>query len=115
MDIDVRQVVGGRSSWKLQEVPIYRRWLARLHGWLQKVLPFVFGPHEIRAFKSGHLLASTGDAGDWKDLLCSPGGGVGLTYDESSGRWVVDGEGSPFPDLDGIPVIIEEDRVKLKD
>jgi|GEM_PF-2132094 len=107
-EVSVEQVAGGRSSWKLEEVPGYRRWLARFHGVLQERIPRIFGPHEIRATKGGAAAAPVEQ--DWRELLREPGGGECVRIAPGGGRWQV-GEGSgSFPDLDGIPVMISADR-----
>ena len=107
--ISVEQEFGGRSSWKLEEVPIYRRWLARLHGVLQIKIPTIFGPHEIRAVKPGELKADDPSV-EWKSLLRGPGGEGEVSYDSDAKQWMVEGKPGGYPDLNGIPVLIGADQ-----
>jgi SAM-dependent methyltransferase len=107
--ISIQPGVVGRSCWKVQEVPSYRRWLAVLHGTLQERFPRLFGPHEIKAYKPG--TPGTDPApDDWKTLLRQPGGGAPIHFDPAKQRWQVTGESITFPDLNGIPVLIDADQ-----
>jgi ubiquinone/menaquinone biosynthesis C-methylase UbiE len=103
--------VAGRSSWKLQEVPGYRRWLAVLHGRLQQRFPRIFGPHELFAWKPGSLAPSP--LPEWKSLLREPGGGEAIHFDSTTNRWRSAAHaGAPgYADLNGIPVLIRSDQL----
>ncbi len=107
--VQVRAVPGGRSSWKLEEVPRYRRPVARLHGWLQQKYPTIFGPLMIAASKAGHLQDEPAQPGHWKTRLRSPASGLPLAYDPDSRRWCEVGGRQWFPDFNGIPVLVKED------
>jgi ubiquinone/menaquinone biosynthesis C-methylase UbiE len=98
----------GRSSWKLEEIPMYRRWLTHFHSFLQKRWPVVFRSVQITAYKAG---VSCGDIGEakWQDLLRQPGGGAEVEFDSSIGRWRVRGSERTFPDLSGVPVLVVAD------
>jgi hypothetical protein len=109
-NITIEPGVVGRSSWKLKEVPIYRRWLAKLHGELQRTFPRTFGPYEIVARKPG-VWQESEEPHDWRDLLREPGGGSQLQLDPSTGRWRSHAGGYGYPDLSGIPVIIPDSHV----
>ena len=45
------------------------------------------------------------------ELLRSPVNGELLRFDAALKRWVETGSGASFPDLNGIPVLIAEDRL----
>ncbi len=107
--VTVEPGVLGRSSWKLREVPRYRRWLVHVHSYLQKNFPRAFGSHEIKASKEG-VRQDDAPAADWRDLLREPGGGAGIHFDADAGRWRVDGSGRTYPDLNGIPVLVSADE-----
>lgn len=98
----------GRSSWKLQEIPWYRRWLTHVHSFLQKHFPLVFRSVQIRAYKSGSFPDGAPEQ-DWKSYLQQPGGGADVRFDLASGRWRVVASDLTFPDLNGIPVLIAAD------
>ncbi len=85
--VQVRAVPGGRSSWKLVEVPLYRRPVARFHGWLQQKLPRMFGPLIITARKAGRLQDEPARPEAWKSRLRSPTSGLPLAFDPDSKRW----------------------------
>jgi len=107
--ITVHPGVAGRSCWKIEEVPGYRRWLAVFHGWLQERFPRLFGPHEIKAFKGGRASTLTAPE-DWKSLLREPGGGAVIGFELTTQRWQVSGKPTSFPDLNGIPILIRADQ-----
>lgn len=104
--VDVRPFAIGRSSWKLKEVPLYRRPLAQFHGWLAVNVPGIFAGHAITAEKAG-VLECDPAAEPFTHLLC-PRTGKPLRLDAGSGRWTGEG-GFSYPDMDGIPVLIDED------
>lgn len=98
-----------KSSWKIDEVPLYRRSFARLHGWLSESFPVLFGAHALLALKPGELTPSAADA-DWTSLLRSPVTREPLQHTTDQ-RWA--DSGGTFPELNGIPVLIAEDREVL--
>ncbi len=111
--ITVEPGVLGRSSWKLEEVPKYRRWLVHFHSYLQRSFPRTFGSHEIKAVKEG-IHGNDSPPADWRDLLREPGGGAAVRFDAGSGCWRVDGSSRTFPDLDGIPDLVPSDESRLQ-
>lgn len=110
-EIDVEALPTGKSSWKLEEVPIYRRWLARTHGWLGENYPKYFGFFMIYAKKEGTLEESL--SLDWKKSLREPGGIRSLSLDESGSQWLAEDGKSYFPVHHGIPMLMEDDRKSL--
>jgi SAM-dependent methyltransferase len=104
--VDVSPFAIGRSSWKLKEVPVYRRPLAQFHGWLAVNAPRFFAGHAIIAEKIGALMCDL-SAEPFTFLRC-PRTGTPLRLDSATGRWTGDG-GFSYPDLEGIPVLISED------
>jgi SAM-dependent methyltransferase len=108
--VSVTAVSGAKSVWKMEEVPVYRRWLARLHGFLQARFPVVFGPLIIQARKAGVFVDSDADAVNWRQWLRSPVDGKALAFDSAAGRWQAAGAGHSFPDRNGIPVLISGDE-----
>jgi ubiquinone/menaquinone biosynthesis C-methylase UbiE len=111
--VEVRAVPGGRSSWKLDEVPLYRRPVARLHGWLQQKLPAIFGPLIITARKAGRLQDEPARPESWKSRLRSPTGGLPLVFDPDQKRWCEVNGPCCFPDRNGIPVLVKEDAMSV--
>jgi SAM-dependent methyltransferase len=109
--VQVRAVPGGRSSWKLDEVPLYRRPVARFHGWLQQKLPRFFGPLIITARKAGRLQDEPAQSEVWKSRLRSPTSGLPLAFDRDRKRWCEVNGRHCFPDRNGIPVLVKEDAV----
>jgi ubiquinone/menaquinone biosynthesis C-methylase UbiE len=51
--INIEFIGTGRSKWKLEEIPLFRRWFARLHGYLNEKFPKIFGNLLITAKKNG--------------------------------------------------------------
>jgi SAM-dependent methyltransferase len=51
--IKIRGVGVGRSSWRLAQIPLYRRWFARFHRWLNANCSSRFGDLLISAEKPG--------------------------------------------------------------
>lgn len=101
--IEVEAVPSGRSSLRMGDVPVYRRWLARVHAWLQQRFPRFFGAYQIRAVKPG---CPSGADPEWPDFLAVPGGIDRVLPEE--GFWRA---GSVwFPEHEGVPVLIESDR-----
>ena len=107
--VRVRAVPFGTSTWKVQEVPIYRRPLTYFHGFLMARVPRFFGPLDIRARKAGVLTDTAAAAIPWQTLLRSPLNRFPLKLDPASGRWVEIGGKLSFPDLEGIPILISGD------
>ena len=101
-----------RSSWKLEEVPRYRRSLSTFHGQLSKRLPRYFGSVTAEARKAG-VLEPPAIAFDLHAILRSPLTGLPLTFSNENARWVEQGGAWGFPDRDGIPVLVAEDAVRI--
>lgn len=108
-EISVRALAFGVSTWKAQEVPLYRRPVHYLHGYLQAKLPYFFGPLDIRARKPGRLKDQTPEGDDWKHLLRNPINGKPVTFHGSTGRWVDTSGEFWFRDSGGIPLLIRSD------
>lgn len=111
--IRVQVVRGGKSSWKMEEVPFYRRSIAHLHEHLQRRVPRLFGVLELRARKSGTLEDSPAAPDAWRAHLRSPLNGAALDFDRIHQRWITADGGHAFPDLNGIPVLVGDDAVTL--
>ena len=105
--VDIRPFAIGRSSWKLKEVPLYRRPLAQFHGWLAVNVPRFFAGHAITAVKAG-ILDADSLSEPFTQFRC-PKNGEPLRLDPATGRWSGGAGGWSYPDLDGIPVLIAED------
>jgi SAM-dependent methyltransferase len=97
----------GKSTWKLEEIPAYRRPMARLHGWLSEKRPDVFGSLALEAWKEGALTCEAPD--DFLALLRSPISGQPVTFSVERQLWIDEGSGVGFPDLNGIPILIAAD------
>ncbi len=108
--ISVKAVAGAKSVWKMEEVPLYRRPIARLHGFLQTKFPRMFGPLVIQARKSGALNDQRMSAESWRSWLRSPRDGRSLLFDPDQKRWRVEGADYSFPDREGIPVLVAGDE-----
>lgn len=107
--VEVCIMAVGKSSWKMKELPLYRRPMARLHEYLQTHLPGLFGSLELRARKGGVLEDTPATPDAWKRLLRSPVNGSALQFDPASKRWVAEAGGHTFPDLNGVPVLVPAD------
>jgi len=103
----------GRSSWKLQEVPAYRRPVTRLHGWLSENYPTVFGGLMLEAHKAGKLVEQDAAEIPLSAVLRSPVGKSDVVFDSSLRLWVEIGGDLGFPDVNGIPILVAKDAVKL--
>lgn len=102
---------GGRSEWKLKEVPAYRRPIARLHGWLSENYPTFFGGLMLEAYKAGTLVDEDAAGRPLASILRSPINHGDLTFDAAQRVWrETDGQYA-FPDLNGIPVLVSKDGV----
>jgi len=110
-EISIHAVSVGKSSWKLEEVPRYRRSIYRLHGFLQTKIPRFFGTLEIRARKGGTLSDAPVSSEAWRQSLRSPVNGTPLRFDEAAQRWL-DAAGNSFPQFNGIPVLLRSDSLK---
>ncbi len=109
--VDVRPFPSHRSSWKLAEVPAWRRPVAQLHGWLSVNWPVVFAGHVIDARKAGNAVA--GKIPPLGEILRSPVSRGALAFSPALGRWVDEAGGVSFPDLNGTPVLIAADAQPL--
>lgn len=107
--IQAQVVRGGKSSWKMEEVPFYRRSIAHLHEHLQRRVPSLFGVLELRSRKNGTLEDSPAAPDAWLQRLRSPLDGSALGFDPACNRWVGAKGGHSFPDLNGIPVLVGDD------
>jgi len=113
-EVRVRALAFGTSTWKAQEVPLYRRPIHYLHGYLQAKVPRFFGPLDVRARKPGELVDQPAAGQDWKQLLCNPINRNRLTFEPESHRWVDTQAGLWFRDCAGIPLLIEADATPVK-
>lgn len=107
-EVRVEPYASGKSSWKMAEVPFYRRSLARLHGWLSENFPVRFGALALVAHKAGHLTEEKDP--ELAAILRSPVNGEPLAFDAAQERWVESGGEGTFPQFNGIPVLIADDR-----
>lgn len=112
--VTVTTVAGAKSIWKMEEVPVYRRPLARLHGFLQNRFPRVFGPLVIQARKQGELHDESVRGDAWLDWLRSPLDGKPLHFVTSNNHWQTENAGHAFPDRNGIPVLVPGDEKTLQ-
>jgi ubiquinone/menaquinone biosynthesis C-methylase UbiE len=109
--VNVESVPTGRSSWKLEEVPAYRRPITRLHAWLSVNVPAVFGTLRLQATKKG--CDADPEKADLSELLRSPRNGAELRRDSDKKMWIETNGQFAFPELNGIPVLISEDAVSF--
>lgn len=103
--IKVVSVSSGRSRLRMGDVPLYRRWLARLHAWLQQNCPRFFGAYQVFAVKPGSVIESSKD---WPEFLTAPGGGEAVLRE--GGEWR--SSTGRFPEHEEVPVLINADRVE---
>jgi ubiquinone/menaquinone biosynthesis C-methylase UbiE len=108
-ELRIQAIPFGTSSWKAREVPLYRRPVTYVHGFLQAKVPRFFGPIDIRARKPGDLADSPPDAARWNDLLRSPISRLRVMRDHQSARWVEVSGAWFYPEYEGIPVLIRGD------
>jgi ubiquinone/menaquinone biosynthesis C-methylase UbiE len=108
-----RAYPSGRSSWKLEEVPAYRRATTRLHGWLSENYPTVFGGLMLEAYKAGELVEQDASDVPLSAVLRSPVNHCELSFDASRRLWVERDGQLGFPDLNGIPVLVAKDAIEL--
>jgi ubiquinone/menaquinone biosynthesis C-methylase UbiE len=101
-----------KSSWKLEEVPRYRRTLSAFHGQLSQRYPKYFGSVTAEARKAG-VLEPRAIAFDLHAILRSPLSGLPLRFSNENGQWVEQGGVWAFPDRDGIPVLVVEDATRI--
>jgi ubiquinone/menaquinone biosynthesis C-methylase UbiE len=100
-----------RSSWKLEEVPAYRRPVTKFHGWLCVNFPTIFAAHALTARKAGEPVAAS--LPPLAEILCSPLNGQPLR--QSDGGWIDDEARVKFPDVNGIPVLIAGEERPVKE
>lgn len=105
--VEVKPFAIGRSTWKLKEVPLYRRPLAQFHGWLAVNVPRFFAGHAIFAEKAG-VLECDATSEPFESIRC-PKNGEPLRLDVDRKCWVGASGGLRYPDMDGIPVLIADD------
>ena len=103
--VEVKPFAIGRSSWKLKEVPLYRRPLAQLHGWLSVHIPKFFAGHSIVAEKAG-ILECDATCDPFDKFRC-PRSKEKLEFDAEVSQWI--GGTWCYKDLDGIPVLVSDD------
>ena len=113
-EVKVESIATGRSSWKLQEVPAYRRPIARLHGWLAVNFPRMFGTLRLQARKGETAPQNENFRVELHELFRSPKNRNELNYDSAKKLWVEKNGGHAFPELNGIPILIAEDAIALK-
>jgi SAM-dependent methyltransferase len=113
-EVKVECIAIGRSSWKLQEVPAYRRPIARLHGWLALNFPRIFGTLRLEARKGEAVSTHENSTDDLRDLFRSPRNQSELNYNLNEKLWVEKNGQHAFPELNGIPILIAEDAIALK-
>jgi ubiquinone/menaquinone biosynthesis C-methylase UbiE len=111
--VSVELLPAMRTSWKVAEVPAYRRPVTRLHGWLSCRYPGLFGTLRVECFKPGMAKAPAVSDVPWHALLRSPVNGESVAFDPARKLWVETSGGRGFPDLRGIPVLIADDAVVL--
>jgi SAM-dependent methyltransferase len=109
--VDVRVTAFGieKPDWKLREVPGYRRWLFRLNCRLGIAFPRLFGSLELQARKGGELAAEPAPEIRLEALLRSPRDRLPVVFEPSRGCWIEEGGTLAFPDLKGIPVLVQGD------
>jgi ubiquinone/menaquinone biosynthesis C-methylase UbiE len=102
-----------RSSWSLEDVPAYRRPMARFHGRLSKSFPMWFGIWKVEARKPGSLLSYDDSGLDFRQLLRSPGSQDELIFNAKQKTWVERTGDRMFPDVNGIPILIAKDAKRV--
>lgn len=102
----------GKSSWKMQEIPLYRLPIAYLHSFLSKNFPMLFGTLLITAFKNGQNVNLK--PSNLKFTLICPITKSKLHYDEKLNLLADEGNNYGYKLLNGIPVLIANEAQKLK-
>lgn len=110
----IQSLATGKSSWKMQEVPAYRRSLAKLHGYLGIRFPTVFGVLKLETYKPGILQDDAANPADFPKLLQCPICRQRISFDPIQELWVATDGTTAFPDHNGIPVLVAEDAVPVK-
>lgn len=107
-EIEILAVPSGRSNLRMGDVPVYRRWAAKLHAHLQRNHPRWFGNYQIWGQKSG---TSSSKVPEWPHFLTLPGGGELVHFADN--RWYPKrSKNFAYPQLNQVPVLIEADRVE---
>lgn len=111
-NIDVQVIGTGRSTWKLQEVPLYRRWFAKFHGYLNEKIPFIFGNLLINAKKDGQLSRKNGEIDLFSILIC-PKTKEKLYLSEENDMLINKSKTFGYKFYNEIPILIKEEAIKL--
>jgi len=111
-NINIELISQGKSSWKLEEIPIYRRWFAKLHGLLNEKYPKIFGNLLINAKKDG-TLKSTDDNVDLSSIIRCPITKEKLLLNDQKDVLINKSNTFGYRMFEGIPILIKEDAIKL--
>jgi Methylase involved in ubiquinone/menaquinone biosynthesis len=111
-NIDVSFIGTGRSTWKLQEVPLYRRWFAKFHGYLNENIQNIFGNLLINAKKDGELIEN-GNTVDFYSILRCPKTKEKLSLNGKLHMFINESKTFGYKLYDEIPILIKEDAITL--
>lgn len=111
-NVRVEAIPTARSSWKKHEIPLYRRPLWHLHGWLAVAFPTCFGSLRLQANKPG-TLKEPSELSNLESLLQSPKTRGGLRFEPTRQLWMEADGRTGFPDVNGIALLVPEDAVEL--
>jgi SAM-dependent methyltransferase len=107
--IHAEAIPSRRSSWRIEEVPSYRRPIARFHETLSQTYPTWFGIWKLQARKHGSLRSDADTELDFRQLLRSPGRHEELSFCPERNGWIEKSGNRMFPDLNGIPILVAKD------
>jgi demethylmenaquinone methyltransferase/2-methoxy-6-polyprenyl-1,4-benzoquinol methylase len=111
-NINIEFISTGRSKWKLEEIPLFRRWFARLHGYLNEKFPKIFGNLLITAKKNGQFNDVSHNI-NFIDILHCPITKEKLHMDYEHNILINESKTLGYKFYNEIPVLIKEDAIKL--
>jgi len=111
--VEVNTISMGKSSWKMYEVPLYRKPIAYLHSFLSRNFPMIFGSLLITAEKLAIDKEHKNEKEQDPEMLC-PITKTKLTLDSEIKLLVNEDKSFGYKIYNGIPVIIANEAVKLR-
>lgn len=91
---------------------MYRRWFARLHGYLNEKFPRIFGNLLITAKKNGQLNERNHDI-EFIEILRCPVTKERLHLEIEKAMLINESRTFGYKLYEGIPILIKEDAIKL--
>lgn len=108
----VNTVSKDKSSWKIKQIPTYRKPIAYLHSFLSNKLPMIFGSLLIVAYKDGKKEKANKNVDDLT-LIC-PITKTKLHYDTNRNLMINEHGNYGYKLLNGIPIIIRIEGIEIK-